>query len=76
MTTVVPPDCLKCVHYKGQLKCDAFPAKIPSDIVHSKVEHTKPYKGDNGIRFKLDPKKEAEEQIIMARSRKLAGLEE
>ncbi len=62
MTTVMPPDCLKCFHYKGELKCAAFPVKIPSDIVHSTVKHTKPYAGDNGIQFMLDNKKEAEEK--------------
>jgi hypothetical protein len=76
MTSIMPPDCLKCVHYIDELTCVAFPERIPNDILYSKVKHTKPYKGDNGIQFKLDLEKEAEEQIFMARSRKLAGLDE
>lgn len=47
----LPPICLDCLHYQGSLKCKAYPSGIPEEIVKSKVDHTKPYKGDHGIQF-------------------------
>jgi hypothetical protein len=35
----------------GNLSCLAFPDVIPKDILLGKKNHTKPYKGDKGIRF-------------------------
>ncbi|MCP5510235.1 MAG: hypothetical protein H7A24_00005 [Leptospiraceae bacterium] len=32
-------------------KCDAYPNGIPFEIWTNKVDHSKPYPGDNGIRF-------------------------
>jgi len=43
--------CFSCVRYWGVGKCDAYPKRIPSKIFLDKHDHTKPYKGDNGIRF-------------------------
>lgn len=31
--------------------CEAFPYGIPDEIFHGGVEHTDPYKGDNGIQY-------------------------
>jgi len=55
--------CLNCVHYKGGLPnepkiCDAFPDGIPQEIIDGDFDHSKPYPGDNDIRFELKPKKE------------------
>lgn len=53
------PICLDCKHFKdvpskkkvgAVFSCDAF-RKIPDEIWMSEVDHHKPYKGDNGIRF-------------------------
>ena len=43
--------CFVCKHYTGVITCKAFPDKIPDDIITGMFDHTKPYKGDNGIRF-------------------------
>jgi hypothetical protein len=48
--------CADCKHKdpKGR-KCKAFPEGIPEEIVTGNFDHTKPYPGDNDIRF--EPKK-------------------
>jgi len=48
--------CLNCKHlFKGGkwgIACDAFPEEIPDDILDGgEFDHTKPFPGDNGIRF-------------------------
>ena len=45
------PVCTFCKHETGFRKCKAFDL-IPLEIWEGKNDHTKPYKGDNGIRFK------------------------
>ena len=46
-----PPICIECVHYKGGIKCSAFPKRIPDEITEHQHDHRKPYPGDNGIRY-------------------------
>ena len=44
--------CLECKHYEGEAECPAFKGKkIPGAIWTGEHDHTKPFKGDNGIRF-------------------------
>ena len=43
--------CLDCKHYNGLATCDAFPDKIPQDIMSGEVDHAEPYPGDGGITF-------------------------
>ena len=31
--------------------CEAFPDRIPYEIAYGDNDHTKPFKGDNGIRY-------------------------
>lgn len=51
------PLCMKCRHLfensPGQygFRCAAFPHGIPEEILSGEVKHTRPYPGDNGIRF-------------------------
>ena len=49
------PICLVCKHYHYQdeenNRCDAYAESIPFEILTSVVDHTRPYPGDNGIRF-------------------------
>lgn len=52
--------CNKCKNYLGAASCLAFFDGIPSEIMNGKFDHTKPYKGDNGIRF--EEIKDADEQ--------------
>ena len=56
MTTGPAPICLSCKHLNsllvdGRMKCTAFPAGIPDDILRSRHDHRKPHVGDLGIRF-------------------------
>ena len=44
--------CNKCKHiYDDGQRCKAFPKGIPSVVLTGEHKHTKPYRGDNGIRF-------------------------
>ncbi|WP_019176515.1 hypothetical protein [Methanomassiliicoccus luminyensis] len=50
---MIEPLCLYCkrVHLgKGEV-CDAYPGGIPEEILSGKVDHTRPYMGDNGLTF-------------------------
>ena len=53
-------ECFSCVHLDRELPiyCKAWPRKdkegIPGEIGSGKVSHTKPFKGDNGIRFEKE----------------------
>jgi hypothetical protein len=38
-----------CTHYQGLLQCDAFPERIPQEILSGEVDHRKPSPGDGGI---------------------------
>ena len=44
------PVCNKCKHYIDRIKCKAF-KEIPDEILDTENNHTKPFKGDNGIQF-------------------------
>ena len=43
--------CFLCKHYIGVMRCKAFPEKIPEEIMTGFKDHSKPYPGDNGIRY-------------------------
>lgn len=43
--------CIECNHFRGALKCDAYPDGIPYEILVGEHDHTEPFKGDNGIQF-------------------------
>ena len=46
------PICNTCKHRKPKtVKCAAYPAGIPNNILTSKVDHRKPYIKDNGIQY-------------------------
>lgn len=61
MTIGPEPLCFECKHFTGkkfnepELRtdyfCMAFPKGIPFEIISGCVGHTRPYKGDNGIRY-------------------------
>lgn len=63
MTTYPAPICFSCKHFREPseqeeegtegitYRCSAYPEGIPAEIILSTVDHTQPYKGDNGIRF-------------------------
>ena len=45
--------CIRCRRYKGELTCEAFPEKIPEEILVGLHDHTKPY-GDEKLLFVAD----------------------
>ena len=47
----ISTQCLDCLHNNGDFKCEAYPNGIPEEIYTGKHDHSKPFKGDNGIRF-------------------------
>jgi hypothetical protein len=53
-TPVYSPVCVFCAHMDPDLRsrtCAAFPDGIPLEIWRGLNDHTKPFAGDNGIRF-------------------------
>ena len=48
---MMPIQCTSCRHYKEHDLCEAFPNGIPAGVLTGEHDHTKPYKGDNGIQF-------------------------
>jgi len=52
----IPSQCLACGRFWGLTKCDAYTTEIPEQIATNEHDHTKPYEGDNGIRFTPLPK--------------------
>lgn len=47
--------CWRCLRYRGDLFCDAFPKGIPQSILEGEVDHSKVYTGDKGLVFKPIP---------------------
>lgn len=47
--------CPFCIHFNSDIRdrtvCSAFPEGIPDDIKYGLNHHTRPFPGDNGIRF-------------------------
>ena len=56
--------CISCIHCRMGGQCDAYPDKIPYEIISGQVDHKKPYKGDNGITFESDDQIDKIEDII------------
>jgi hypothetical protein len=62
---IAEPKCYtrKCANFIGvknfsedvegdeRVICKAFPEGIPDEIAYGKNKHTKPFEGDNGIRY-------------------------
>jgi hypothetical protein len=48
---MTPIQCATCRHYRKVGRCKAYPDGIPEELLTGAVQHDKPYKGDNGIRF-------------------------
>jgi hypothetical protein len=43
--------CIQCRRYLGDLRCEAFPDRIPDPIILGEHDHRKPYPRDKGLRF-------------------------
>lgn len=55
---LINPKCYYCKNHLEKesiafkkLVCKAFPEGVPSEIQSTKIQHNKPYPGDNGIMF-------------------------
>ena len=48
---MIGTQCPMCKHYRGRLRCAAFPDGIPLDQARGITNHRKPLAGDGGIRF-------------------------
>ena len=61
MTIGSIPICDECKHYhatdNNDFKCDAYPEGIPIEIITNEIDHHKPYKGDQGIKFESKRKR-------------------
>jgi hypothetical protein len=62
---VINTQCFNCKHYRGIFRCDAYPDRdIPDAIFTGEHDHTKPFEGDQGIRFSRRPLLEGEDADI------------
>ena len=43
--------CHVCARRRSVFTCEAFPERIPSEILVGDFLHTKPYPGDRGLQF-------------------------
>src|SRR6266540_5184774 len=43
--------CTDCRHFRGGLRCDAYPEGIPWPIIAGEIDHVRPLPGDDGIQF-------------------------
>ena len=53
-TTGPAPICLRCARFDrdaDNLACEAFPEKIPNDIIMNGADHRSPVQGDQGLLF-------------------------
>ena len=60
MTYTRAPMCYWCVHFRGgeTWSCDAFPERIPKEIILGRWDHRLDFAGDRGILFMLKPGEE------------------
>ena len=63
--TLFAPQCVTCARLtstSGNWTCQAFARGIPREILMREADHTKPYPGDGGLRYKPKPGSESVEQ--------------
>jgi hypothetical protein len=41
--------CPQCVRYRGNLTCDAFPQRIPEEILTGQYDHTRPLQSETKL---------------------------
>ena len=53
--TMILSQCFTCERFDRanteKNTCSAFPKGIPNDVFLGQFDHTKPYPGDNGLRY-------------------------
>ena len=49
------PQCHSCVHWRGDLTCDAYPEGVPAGILSNELSHLEPLPGDGGITYVARP---------------------
>lgn len=71
--TLVNNICMYCLRFhEADLQeetCDAFPNGIPNAIIMMEADHRKPYPGDHGLLFLVEPGSEDLLPPIEPRSR-------
>lgn len=43
--------CTECKHYRGDMKCKAFPDQIPIEVFVGEFDHHEEHRDDHGIQF-------------------------
>lgn len=43
--------CHACARRRSVFTCEAFPERIPNEILGGNFVHTRPYPGDSGLTF-------------------------
>ena len=65
---MITDQCFNCKHYWGVFSCNAYPnGNIPTAIATGLHDHTKPFKGDNGVRFELWTENDEPAEIVQAK---------
>jgi hypothetical protein len=61
------PFSVFCKHLREEvgLPCSAFPAGVPDSIMLDGYDHRYDHPGDNGIRFELEPVREAQYRLFL-----------
>jgi hypothetical protein len=63
MTTRMPTLCRSCARNRNDGTCDAFPSRIPAEIIVLGGDHTVPFPGDRGIRYQMKDSDKAESEF-------------
>lgn len=50
------PVCMTCIHWHGDLTCEAFKERIPDAIIECRHNHKTHIHGDNGVLYTEDKK--------------------
>jgi hypothetical protein len=60
---LVTAGCTECRHFRGGLRCDAYPEGIPWPILAGDIDHLGPLPGDHGIQFEAMRRRDWKDRI-------------
>ena len=52
LPSAISQQCATCKFWTGSARCRAFPNGIPQSLLKGKRDHTQPYPGDRGFRYR------------------------